>query len=213
MKRSGLIRLIVILLAAPLIVAAGPGAPAPRFESPAVNQVLSQMDAIQKRARIILARAINDARQNGNTDEVKKLQDALASIPGGDEATAADSLGRVSWRGSRYQLVNVAVSWHQAKALCEAMGGHLVYIKSAPEQAIVQHLAEQSSAWIGATDAGTEDQWRWGDGSNVGQAPWTPGNPSNDRGQEHFAHITENGQWNDASDGAGFVNAFICEWD
>ena len=65
----------------------------------------------------------------------------------------------VTFNGHFYRFYPDAMSWKQAKARCEAIGGKLVVIDSAEENAFVGGLIQAAGkvdAWIGATDEARE---------------------------------------------------------
>ena len=67
----------------------------------------------------------------------------------------ADTVSRdyVDYNGHRYQLFDEGMTWEEAKAYCEELGGHLVVITSEDEQEAVQSLLEskgtKNSYWMG----------------------------------------------------------------
>ena len=70
----------------------------------------------------------------------------------------------IQYNGHYYGLSVNTKTWTEAKADCEANGGHLVTIADEAEQKIVQDLFSYDSsttAWIGATDETTEGEWTW----------------------------------------------------
>ncbi len=138
--------------------------------------------------------------------------------------------------GHRYQLFNSELSWDEAKKYCEDIGGHLVTITSAEEQAFIETLltlpdAEKSYYWIGASDAQKEGMWSWVTDEPFDYANWKAKEPNNEHDKEHYLHIYRNtyndiqaGQWNDVMmngvDGDeknDFYSensvGFICEWE
>ena len=125
------------------------------------------------------------------------------------------------------------MTWHEAKAFCERLGGHLATITSAREQQFVQNLIKDGSKnqyWLGATDEVREGDWRWVTGEGWGYTNWLVGEPANTGGIEHYLQIIRSvdglnfGVWNDI-----MVNnnppwntfslwlpssiGLICEWD
>jgi hypothetical protein len=106
-------------------------------------------------------------------------------------------------------------SWAAARAAAQAAGGDLVRIRSAAANDAVRLVSNGTGGWIGATDEGTEGDWRW----TAGNAPFwsglaannatTPGAPvgglynnwnagePNDSGNEDYGQITAGGGWND----------------
>ncbi|KAM9829859.1 snaclec 6-like [Syngnathus typhle] len=62
-------------------------------------------------------------------------------------------------------------SFADAESVCNILGGNLVSIHSALENALVRELVEAggdaTQTWIGLTDAVLEDDFMWTDGSDV----------------------------------------------
>ena len=120
---------------------------------------------------------------------------------------------------------NNLVTWSDAKTLAESstyfgLQGYLVTILTEEENQI---SAEQitGTGWIGASDEGTEGEWKWmtgpesgtifWNGTAGGAAPpgmyenWNTGEPNEFQGGEDYAHITADGvgidgSWNDLPD-------------
>lgn len=119
--------------------------------------------------------------------------------------------------GRMYKVFDVNVSWFDAYTRCESLGGHLVTITSAEEQAFIENYMSSISftnyAWIGAyTDS---VNWKWVTGEEFEYTNWNAGEPNCTDGVEFFAHLNHSnniGKWNDFSP---IVNqlAFICEWE
>lgn len=76
-------------------------------------------------------------------------------------------------------------------------GGYLATITSAEEQTFIQSsfsfllgFGNSGTAWLGASDAAVEGEWRWLDGPEAGQllgyTNWLPGHPANGPGQEQY---------------------------
>jgi len=130
--------------------------------------------------------------------------------------------------GNRYRVCRPAKgaagwTWHQARDACRAMGGRLVVIESAEEQAFLGSLAAPPKGaradvgmWIGLSDEAREGRWAWVDGSPLGFAAWSARGrePNNTEGVEHAAemawHHNLGGAWNDNK--AGQRQGFVCEW-
>ena len=109
------------------------------------------------------------------------------------------------------------VSWTEAEAEAQALGGHLVAINDAAEQQwIVETFpglqgpnAEfDSYLWIGLNDAEVDGEFRWSNGDPVTYTNWNQGEPNNFNGDEDYVHIYnfDNGafEWNDIPDVRGF---------
>jgi hypothetical protein len=139
---------------------------------------------------------------------------ALAGIP--EDA--------VEFNGHSYKLFTKGTSWKSAKKACEKLGGHLVSITSAEEQAFVFQQAKNYKGkqfWIGLTDEGNEGDWHWITGEAVTYTNWGKGNPNDDGGQDYGVLYTTKEQWDNSGvkpgqwdDDAGKgPNYYICEWD
>ena len=95
-------------------------------------------------------------------------------------------------------------------------GGYLATVSSVEESRFLIGLhrsARSSHSWIGLTDEGHEAYWKWVTGEILEFTAWTPGQPDNGLGREHFGLIwTHRGKfgWNDD---APVPYWFICEWE
>ena len=116
-----------------------------------------------------------------------------------------------------FAVVDGKVSWHAAKARAEAMGGRLAVIPSPETNRFLKRLAAGRRVWIGASDEARDGDWRWVDGRKALYANWRRGEPNNHAGFEHYAHLNEDGTWNDTNAGGHWgdresVEGFIVEW-
>jgi len=74
------------------------------------------------------------------------------------------------------------------------MGGHLVTIDNAEENTWVYNTFStyggvQRAIWLGLTDQGHEGTFTWSSGSPSSYRNWSPGEPNNVGGVEHFVHL------------------------
>jgi len=118
--------------------------------------------------------------------------------------------------GHTYETTSTAESWTQAEAEAVGLGGHLVSINSAAEQAFLvsTFLADPSFAnvplWIGLNDitngggVGSKIYTTWTTGEPVTYTNWNPGEPNNfppgeDYGTINWHHAVGGaiGTWND----------------
>lgn len=85
----------------------------------------------------------------------------------------------------RYTLVREAMTWDEARAWCEANGGHLATVGSAEEYDQVLSLMDDvvGVCWLGGYRDG--DAWRWVTGEKFSYAAWASGEPNNDGGNEN----------------------------
>ena len=120
----------------------------------------------------------------------------------------------VSYNGHTYYLYNDCLTWDEAKAKCEELGGHLVTITSADEQETVAGLIQRQARrgyWIGGS---SDNGSTWVNGEEFSYSNWEPGEPNADGGEDCYGIYTDKGTWNnwlgsDRTLGLGFV----CEWD
>ncbi len=142
-----------------------------------------------------------------------------AALPPPAQAAAAepDAAGEyIPFAGHWYKAFYTPMTWHDAQAQCESLGGHLIYIDDEEENDFASLFLtfEVGIFWIGATDEQHEGRWRWADGSEVAAAFWVAGEPNNYDGAENAAaggHIDGVYRWNDLP--ADELHVFICEWD
>ena len=147
-------------------------------------------------------------------------------------AAAAASLPRTSVRyfgftRQWYARINIPMSWTEAAAVCEALGGRLASAGSPEEnEFLFTEFASDRLCWLGGSDLKTAGEWRWTDGESVVYAPWAPGEPNNTEGFEHFTQFGNapfstirsfGAEWNDAADDGTWQTRYltfpICEWD
>ncbi|MDA0833414.1 MAG: SUMF1/EgtB/PvdO family nonheme iron enzyme [Planctomycetota bacterium] len=125
--------------------------------------------------------------------------------------------------GHSYKFFSEVLTWREAKARCEEMGGHLATIESDAENNLVADLAENSipnrnamdGVWIGATDEHKEGEWKWIDGSPLSFTKWGPGQPSNKQDAEHYLLLyLAKREWSDQPlKSLQHMTYFVCEWD
>ncbi len=116
-------------------------------------------------------------------------------------AMAVERVGE--FEGSTYYASDTQSSWMAAEEAAMAMGGHLVAIGSAEENAYVNNLrAAQgwSTCWLGFSDRLAEGAWVWSSGESAAYTAWNSGEPNNSGGGEDYAHMLTTGLWNDTID-------------
>ena len=132
--------------------------------------------------------------------------------------------GHTIYNGHIYAVYDYSASWTFCRDLCSNMGGHLVTINSAEENAIVAELMQEGAMeayWIGATNySGTainqDGAWAWVTGEEFQYTNWKPGEPSatgTEGTREHWAEIRKSysGQWNDVNNTNKTNKGFIIE--
>jgi hypothetical protein len=99
--------------------------------------------------------------------------------------------------GHTYYLLSQN-TWTGAQAEAVTLGGNLVTIRNAAEEAWIQETFGSSShrLWIGLTDQEVEGTFVWISGEVSTYRNWDPGEP-NDQGGEDYVHKLSRGTWND----------------
>jgi Lectin C-type domain/PEP-CTERM motif len=125
-----------------------------------------------------------------------------------------------------YDFVATNLTWDDAFAAANAttfngLQGYLATVTSALENDFVSNtVAGGTLAWLGASDAGDENNFTWRNGPEIGQlltfTNWNPGEPNNCCGGENYLHTNFSvlGGWNDhgGPGNAGQVNGFLIEF-
>ena len=142
------------------------------------------------------------------------------SIPSRANGDPNDAL---TYKGHSYYIYSdVANTWEEAQAYCEARGGHLAVINDDDENHmlfIFMKAAGYTSAYFGLSDAAKEGTWTWVNGESVNYTNWANGEPNSESSNEDYAEFYykfSDGKWNDGNFKHGTVGdtrAFICEWD
>jgi flagellin-like hook-associated protein FlgL len=130
------------------------------------------------------------------------------------------------------------VTWQQAKVLAQSrslfsLNGYLATVTDASEQSFINGQLAGKQGWIGASDQDVslgglgEGNWAWLTGPEAGTlfyqgsfntgsalaskfANWSWGEPNNS-GNEEYAYILGNGQWNDYP-GSFTVDSYVVEY-
>ena len=82
-----------------------------------------------------------------------------------------------------------------AESFAQGVGGHLVSITSATEQAFVSRRFGYAERWIGASDVATEGSWAWSSGEALSYTNWNSGHPVTGNSTYDFAFLTTGGTW------------------
>jgi len=132
------------------------------------------------------------------TESTPETFDLVLSNPTNATLDDAVGTGTIVDGGTHYiyKLTNSA-TWTNAQAAAQSMGGNLVTVNDAAEnQFLVDAFGGSELLWIGFNDAEEEGVWEWVSGEPVTYTNWKAGQPDN-WNNEDYAHIYENGQWND----------------
>ncbi len=124
----------------------------------------------------------------------------------------------VPFQGHHYEVFQQKVGWHEAKRLCEGMGGHLACITSENEQRfVVSYLLQHAhpkftTCWLGGTDEEKQGIWQWITGEEMTLTSYLLlTDPT-----EHYLNLRlETGMWEDYREEGERVGDqwFLCEWE
>lgn len=137
-----------------------------------------------------------------------------AALPGGDRFAVEAQTGRCY-----ASFDDDLTTFQTAASACEGIGGHLVTITGAAEDAIARSVQNPGqNPWIGATDDAVDSDavFEWVTGEPFFFTNFAPGQPDDDAafgGDGECLHLVDSsGTWNDTScDFVGFVTGRICE--
>jgi len=119
-----------------------------------------------------------------------------------------------SYGENTYELYNDLLTWDEAKAKCEALGGHLVTINSQGEQDVIESALEKGvrgNYFIGGMTKNNQPTWITGE--TFSYSNWASGEPNNSGGTEDKYEIyTTMKNWNDCANNAS-GRGFICEFE
>lgn len=121
-----------------------------------------------------------------------------------------------------YQMYKGVATWLEAKAFCEALGGHLATLTSAEENQFVHSFMLENgfySAYFGLSDLKRTGDWVWVTGEPFEYTNWHRGEPSYSGREKYGMYFYKHtkGTWNDShfyeylEDDPGW--SYICEWD
>jgi hypothetical protein len=122
---------------------------------------------------------------------------------------SADTL---EYQGHRYQRFDIDLTWTEAKAYCENIGGYLAIVTDDDEQFVVQNLIEQGTKnayWLGGYREGRAG-WQWLTADNWAYTNWAEGEPNTGQDDDNYLQILRAshptvtaefyfGKWNNAN--------------
>lgn len=144
---------------------------------------------------------------------VSMLASMVSALPVAAGAVAFTPSARTEWNGHTYYFYEEYVTWHEAKAYCEDLGGHLATFTSEEEWKVIheKNIELGDYFWLGGYGAGDLDSWQWITGETWSYSDWCYGEPNNDYdGTENYlGTYTGSYQWNDYRPEETL--GFICE--
>lgn len=116
----------------------------------------------------------------------------------------------------QYQIFYDKLTWEEAKAACEAKGGHLATITSEEEQKKLNlYNGGNHNLWIGGYK-NAEGQWCWVTGEPWEYENWGDGEPNNSSNvvaDENCVAMWPE-KWNDLANSNTYEQGgYICEWE
>ncbi|XP_072104244.1 C-type lectin domain family 17, member A-like [Mobula birostris] len=102
------------------------------------------------------------------------------------------------FRESCYHFSSSTETWEEAQRQCVSVDAKLVVINNANEQDFLRRTL-MNQHWIGLSDAASEGDWRWVDGTDYSSSStnWSRGEPNNDKNAEDCVEMLVTGKWND----------------
>ena len=183
------------------------------------NGKMTLVDYVNKSLRIKTNVDLNKypVEDSDNNDNLNKNGNSNPKIP--DDAFVHN--------GHSYYLFNNDMTWAQAKAYCESMGGHLVTITDSNEQSVIENLMQSSlleykGYWLGGFE--NNSNWQWLTGENFNYRHFSQDEPNGSGSylqiyaSDYTSFNAEPHKWDDttddsASDADVRQHGFICEWD
>ena len=149
----------------------------------------------------------------------------LGAAPLTASAKTSIPTNAVKYNGHSYKLYEKSMTWTEAKAYCENIGGHLVTITSREENALVAALLDVLPSTYDVFIGICADNWNmWVTGEKVSYSNWGVNEPDNMEGHQFYGAIVngtrggerqsyhcEKGQWDDVDNWVCLY--FICEWE
>ncbi|MEM8976999.1 MAG: lectin-like protein, partial [Pseudomonadota bacterium] len=119
----------------------------------------------------------------------------------------------VSFSGSTYQLGTAGLTWDEAKAEAEALGGKLLEVNSQQENDfIMQTFGGSAPIWLGFSDAQQEGTWVGADNLSASFTNWLPGEPNNYGNQDYAIISSSDGRWDDIDANGGWFRDSVNGW-
>ncbi len=176
---------------------------------PAVTYLTDALDALE----------VGDVRLTFRLPSmVLKAKDAdvnlTLTVDGQAVGTESFQVSRCAEARHAYAVIRERVDWEPAKAACAALGGYLVTITDAAENAFVQSLyPKKEKYWYGGY-ADQDRNWYWVTGEPFVYADWGSGEPNNYNRKQYWL-ASYDGQFADSTSQASewSKSGYICEWD
>ncbi|MEM9905138.1 MAG: LamG-like jellyroll fold domain-containing protein, partial [Cyanobacteria bacterium P01_D01_bin.44] len=165
---------------------------------------------------LILGADLTGSYFDGEIDDARVYNRALsgeeiAELTQLDASVANEEfLAGKTYYGSRYLLTDSVMTWADAQAYAESLGGNLVTINDTAENQWLKNTFGTTEAlWIGFSDAEIEGSWQWSSGETSAYTDWATGQPDDNQGTQDYAvlsHIWDafTDKWDDVNADAWF---------
>ena len=102
------------------------------------------------------------------------------------------------FNNATYRLTPDGMTWDQADAFAQSVGGELVKIENQAENDWLTATFGSEFYFIGANDVSSEGDFVWSDGSPIDYQNWSPGEPNNwENREDHAVIYGATGAWFD----------------
>ena len=104
-----------------------------------------------------------------------------------------------------YYVTNDALTWQAARTWAQNLGGDLVTINNAAENAFVVGILPPfpDTFWLGASDALFEGEFEWASSQSFSYTNWAPGEPDDNAGLggngDYVVIARQGGLWSDTN--------------
>lgn len=190
------------------------------FPSNATNKTVTWSSSNTKVATVSSSGVVKAVGAGACTITAKASGGQTASVVAIVKGDTHSPVANATYNGHYYELYDDVLSWKDAKAYCESLGGHLVTITSQAENNFVQTLTSngaQTNYYIGGTDEEKEGTWKWVTGEAFSYINLGDGEPSaTEYEKEDYLFIGKaDGKWRDIVNITGGVKVygFVCEYD
>ncbi|MBL7953751.1 MAG: HYR domain-containing protein, partial [Flavobacteriales bacterium] len=108
-----------------------------------------------------------------------------------------------TYQGRRYFRRTTSEPWAVANERAKSVHGHLAIVRDAATNNWLRNAMTAAGVtggfWIGLTDAGSTDTYRWTNSTPVVFTNWPSdgSEPNNNGGQEYYVEVEADGDWND----------------
>ena len=116
------------------------------------------------------------------------------------------------YEGHTFKCFDTALTWDEAEAACEALGGHLATAPSAEKNAFLFSIVSGEYLWLGGQMV--NDVWQWVTGETWDYTNWAADQPCTGEGHVYDKLYMDHtdGTWG-ADEANTYEAPYICEWD